>query len=65
MPDIIEHESQMMPVGMKINQLLTHEVGANLPSQECAVLLSGGVDSISVAFIDLRVLYYFNSSFTT
>ena len=35
---------------MKINQLLTHEVETNLPSEQCALLLSGGVDSLSVAF---------------
>ena len=35
---------------MSISQILEEEIKKSVPTEECAILLSGGVDSLSVAF---------------
>lgn len=40
---------------MSINQILEEEIKNSVPTEECAILLSGGVDSLSVAFAAERL----------
>ena len=40
---------------MSISQILEEEIKKSVPTEECAILLSGGVDSLSVAFAAERL----------